>query len=59
MRYTPTEKKRILAEVKKYYVPGKMSLAKACKKAKLSVPTYYLWKRKKTAKATKEKSARH
>lgn len=59
MRYTPAEKKRILAEVKKYYVPGKTSLAKACKKAKLSVPTYYLWKNKKTAKPARRKSVGH
>ncbi len=50
-RYTLSERKKLLAEVKKHYVPGKVSLAKACKKAKLALPTYYLWKNKGKSKS--------
>jgi hypothetical protein len=57
-RYSSAEKKKLIAEVKRLRKSGKVtSIAAACKKAKVPLPTFYFWTKKQSAAKPVRKQA--
>lgn len=44
VRYTPEQRKKIIAQIDKAIAGGKLTIEQACAKAGISNPSYYNWK---------------